>query len=443
MTIPGKEKEIKRYRRASFWDYKRGASFFITIAIERSAGAANRSGAARPSSLAAQSEDGCAMPGFAAQSEDGCAVPRFAPKSEDGRAVLGQVVDGQMVLSPLGRVVAEAIDSITRLNPGVVVFGRAVMPDHVHFNVNLAPGLDEPLKTLGKAISRFKNFTIKQSKLLAERSSPIFAANGRGALSEDGCAVRSLRWQQGYHDRLCLSREFIDSTERYIAYNPLKWQLMYATPGALAVHEPLDSPRLDPTDYWKGVGNTALLSAHEKLISLRISRRLTPAQLDAAIARISRAVDQGFVILSGFVSPGEKRVRDMLCARKDARFIRILPSSIPNRRFKPESRYIDAFLENRYLEIARGNEEVEFSRAACLDYNAEIVEIANAVEGGFALYFKPEGLVRLGAAQPSPLPAAKPGAAQPSSRLKASTLFSPTTFNLRHLSEDGRAMPDR
>ena len=125
---------------------------------------------------------------------------------------------------------------------------------------------------------------------------------------------------------------------------------------------------------------------------------------------IKLAVDQGFVILSGFVSPGEKRVRDMLCARKDARFIRILPSSIPNSRFKPESRYIDAFLENRYLEIARGNEEVEFSRAACLDYNAEIVEIANAVEGGFALYFKPEGLIRLRPAQPSSLTAAKTGA---------------------------------
>ena len=359
MLIPGKEQEIKRYRRARFWDYKRGASFFITIAVERSS------------------------PVFTnPKSEDGCAV----------RNLFGQVVGGQMVLSPLGRVVAEALDSITRLNPGVVVFGRVVMPDHVHFNVNLAPGLDEPLKTLGKAISRFKNFTIKQSKLLSEDGCAVrrFAAK-----SEDGCAVRSLHWQQGYHDRLCLSREFIDSTERYIAYNPLKWQLMYATPGALAVHEPLDSPRLDPVDYWKGVGNTALLSASEKIVSLRISRRLSPAQLDAALARIMRAVDQGFVILSGFVSPGEKRVRDMLCARKDARFIRILPSSIPNRRFKPESRYIDAFLENRYLEIARGNEEVEFSRAACLDYNAEIVEIANAVEGGFALYFKPEGLQRL------------------------------------------------
>ena len=402
MTIPGKEKAIKRYRRARFWDYKRGASLFITIAIERSS---------TVFTCKSESENGCAR--FAPASEDGCAV----------RNLFGQVVDGKMVLTPLGRIVAEALDSITRYNPGVIVFGRVVMPDHVHFNVNLAPGLDEPLKTLGKAITRFKNFTIKQSKLLAERSSAIFTANcptalsedGCGALSEDGravpgcapksedgCAARSLHWQQGYHDRLCLSRDFIDSTERYIAYNPLKWQLMYQTPGALAVHEPLDSPRLDPVDYWKGVGNTALLSPKEKIVSLRISRRLSPAQLDAALARISRAVDQGFVILSGFVSPGEKRMRDMLCARKDARFIRILPSSIPNRRFKPESRYVGAFLENRYLEIARGNEEIEFSRATCLDYNAEIVEIANAVEGGFALYFKPEGLVRLSVAGNAP-----------------------------------------
>ena len=209
MTIPGKEKEIKRYRRARFWDYKRGASLFITIALERSPGAAtrsgtaNRSGTARPSSLSKESEGGCAVRGFAPGSEDGCAVRGFAHRSEDGCAVrgfahrsedgcaargfahrsedgcaarnlFGKIVDGKMVLSALGRVVAEALDSITRYNPGVVVFGRVVMPDHVHFNVNLAPGLAEPLKTLGKAITRFKNFTIKQSKLLARSSNGSF-----------------------------------------------------------------------------------------------------------------------------------------------------------------------------------------------------------------------------------------------------------------------------
>lgn len=67
--------------------------------------------------------------------------------------------------------------------------------------------------------------------------------------------------------------------------------------------------------------------------------------------------------------------------RSDARFIRILPSCIPNRRFRPESRYVAPFADGRYLEIAQGNDEVEFGRSACLDINAEIIEIAKAGEG--------------------------------------------------------------
>ena len=335
---------IKRYRRCLAWDYARGASLFITISTE----------------------------------------PR--------RALFGRVVGGEMRLSPLGEKVAESLAAMPRLNPGLRLFGRVVMPDHVHFNVALAPGLAEPLKVLGNAIRRFKNYTTKAARL-AELSSAINAA-GQPALGSAINAAGQRLWQQGYHDRLCLRREFIDATERYIRYNPLKWQLMHGADRALAIHEPLDSPRLDANDYWKGVGNVALLGEGEKIAAVRISRRCGAAQIDEALRRLDRAVDLGYVILSGFVSPGEKALRDRLCARSDARFVRILPSCIPNARFKPESRYVPAFAAGRYLEIARGNDEVEFSRGACLDYNAEIVEIAHAGEG-LALYWRETGLTRL------------------------------------------------
>ena len=183
----------------------------------------------------------------------------------------------------------------------------------------------------------------------------------------------------------------IDSTERYIAYNPMKWELMYGEGGGLRVVEPLSSPRLDLGDYWKGVGNIALLSPDEKLVSLRVSREVaTPAAIAAVVRRMESAVEKGYVIISGFISKGERAVRDMLVRRREAKFIRILPSCIPNRRFKPESVYIEPFAENRYLEIARGNDETEFGRRACLDLNAEIIEIATSGEG-LARYWQAAG----------------------------------------------------
>lgn len=376
---------IRRYRRTHSWDYARGASLFITIST--------------------------------------------APR----RNIFGRISGNEVYLSQLGKHVADALDAMPRLNDGLRLYGRVVMPDHIHFNVYLRPGLNEPLKVLGNAIRRFKNHTTKLAKiLLADRSilaeyssaistttpnssaialAPSTSSEGRATQprpqGSDGGRAAQQRppssdggrsmigqngqlWQQGYHDRLCLSRTFIDATERYIRYNPLKWALMHGIDHALRIHEPLDSPRLADGDYWKGVGNTALLGTGEKIVALRISRRCSSSQIAATVRRMEAAVDKGYIILSGFISPGEKAVRDMLCARADARFIRILPSCIPNARFKPESRYVPAFAAGRYLEIGRGNDEVAFGREACLDYNAEIIEIATAGEG-VAVYWKPTG----------------------------------------------------
>ena len=45
--------------------------------------------------------------------------------------------------------------------------------------------------------------------------------------------------EKGYHDYLLVSRRMIDSTERYIAYNPQKWELMYGVADALRIKEPI------------------------------------------------------------------------------------------------------------------------------------------------------------------------------------------------------------
>ncbi|MBO4287173.1 MAG: hypothetical protein J5985_03285 [Kiritimatiellae bacterium] len=343
--------EIRRYRRFKGWDYAKGASLFITIAT--------------------------------------------APR----QPLFGKVVNGEVALSPLGGKVKEAIEAIPLLNRGILLFGHVVMPDHVHFNCALLPGLHEPLKMLGNAIRRFKNYTTKLAKhSLAINVMGVANADMmrdvEGASSSDGRSAlgqTSQLWQQGYHDYILISREMIDSTERYIAYNPLKWEVMYGTAHSLRVVEPLCSPRLSIGDYWKGVGNLALLDPDIKMVSLRVSREVvSPEAISKVVKRFESAVDKGYVVISGFISKGERAVRDMLCRRRNARFIRMLPSCIPNRRFKPESVYVTPFAEGRCLEIGRGNDEVAFGRGICLDINAEIIEIATAGDG-LSLYWKADG----------------------------------------------------
>jgi hypothetical protein len=163
--------------------------------------------------------------------------------------------------------------------------------------------------------------------------------------------------------------------------------------GALRIFEPLSSPRLDLGDYWKGVGNLALLDPAQPLVSLRVSREVR--DIAAVVTRMEKAAEKGYVVASGFVSKGEQAVRDMLCGKAGARLIHVRPSCIPNARFRPESVYVQAFAENRCLELGKGNEEVAFDRAACLDVNAEIIEMAQS-GNGLSLYFKADGLYRFG-----------------------------------------------
>ena len=366
------------YRRFHGYDYSRGASLFITISTE----------------------------------------PR--------RPCFGSVVKAQLVHTPLGKAVCEALEKIPILHPGFSLHGYVVMPDHVHFNVRIEPGMADPLKRLGLAIRGFKRYTAAlalRDGVIAQQDAPV-----RGCAQQDapvrGCAQQDapvqaaapilLRdvsgdgaiagqatapilpcddpshgslWQAGYHDHICVSRAFIEAVQRYMAGNPLKWEMQHNQPAFLRIREPLFSPRLDPGAYWRGVGNVSLLDAGQKIVSVRVSRRCGAAERAEALRRLSAAIDKGYALLSGFTSPGEHEVRDMALARPDAKLIVALPSRLVYG-YKPDSRFLKPLFEGRCLIIAQGIEEVDFGRAACLDLNAEIAAIAKAGEG-YATYWRP------------------------------------------------------
>lgn len=313
---------ISYYRRYRDYDYSRGASLFITITTE----------------------------------------PRLP--------LFGRVANAEVKLTLIGEAVAESIAAIPRFNPAISLFERVVMPDHVHFNVHLASGLGDPLKTLGAAIRKFKTYTT--------------------TIARQSLGLDSI-WQKGYHDYLLLSENFIASTGRYIKYNPLKYELRRNQPEFLHLHEPAFSQRFDPADYWKAVGNLSLLDRSNKVLSLRVSRRVTCHE--RVVKRMIDAAKAGYTILSGFISPGEVAVRNALLAMPEAKIIHILPSQISHDH-KPDSRFLEPIRSHRLLEIGKGNEEIAFARKSCLDLNDEIVKIANAGEG-LSIYWLPDGPRRL------------------------------------------------
>ena len=137
----------------------------------------------------------------------------------------------------------------------------------------------------------------------------------------------------------------------------------------------------------------SLLDPERKLLGLRVNRRLqAPADIAHVVARCRDAAAAGYAVLSGFISPGEKAVRDALLASPGAGLLHILPDAMPHA-YLPEPRYLEALREGRLLVLAKGNEERPFTRAQCEALNGDVVDIANA-GAGLAVYWTPQGAQR-------------------------------------------------
>ena len=274
------------------------------------------------------------------------------------RRLFGEVVaPGEMILSPFGKEVFAAIEFTFAKSPGFTLYGHAVLPDHCHFRFYLAPGVENAAAAalINSVVGRFKSYTTH----LYQRK-----YGGHGVL-----------WQEGFHDWLCMSREMIDSVERYIAYNALKWWLRNGGGRSLmALHEPLKSPRLGQSEFWRGI-NATDLDWGRPLVALRVSRRCRASEVAALVARISAKAGE-IAIISGFISAGEREVFAALLADPAARLIKVSPYALPHD-YAPSVGLMPAIAEGRLAIIARGNSPEEISRAACLDYNARIVEIAD------------------------------------------------------------------
>ena len=272
---------------------------------------------------------------------------------EPRRPLFGAIRDAKLVKTSLGEAVARRLQEIGG-QPGIRLFNSVVMTDHVHFQLHLRAGQSEPLTVLGRAIGRFKSLCAKDYHEI--------------------CGEAGSLWQQGYHDWICQSEEMIAAVNRYIDYNPLKYELRWNQPEFLAIHEPLAAWRLSPDEFWRGIGAVELLDGDLPFVALRISRKLTARQIDEAKRRIAAKIGE-YVFIGGWISPGEKAIRDLLLSDPRGKIVELLPSAMPHD-YKVGSMWLEAIRDRRAAIIAKGNSEVEFSRAACLDLNAAAAKIS-------------------------------------------------------------------
>jgi putative transposase len=146
---------------------------------------------------------------------------------EDGRCLFGEVVNGEMHLNNLGRIVQQCWFEICSHFPDVRLDLFVVMPNHLHGILQLR---DHRRGTACRAPTQMSKAKQKeQFGKPVHGSLPTIMRSFKSAVTRRIRKLHNMRrifkWQRGYYEHVVRSETELNIKRQYILNNPLKWQL--------------------------------------------------------------------------------------------------------------------------------------------------------------------------------------------------------------------------
>lgn len=282
-------------------------------------------------------------------------LPVFGHLEGDAFAEKGSKDKPRIVLSELGKAVENEWFAIPRFFPQIEIRALQMMPDHLHGILFVKTPL--PMH-LGHVISGFKTGCRKALRVMGDRQTDVATqsqpteksqrsgepphtpsltaqeqadarqankqADARQAQEQSGSrqateqsgsrqatvvpslSIGSLSrslFAKGYNDLILRSYDELATWENYLRDNPRRLLMKRARPKWL-----LPTFGLHIGSYQiSAIGNLDLLSAPWRL-AVRMSRRMTDAEIKKAVVYYLEAARRGAVLVSPAISPGEKQV---------------------------------------------------------------------------------------------------------------------------------------
>ncbi len=159
-----------------------------------------------------------------------------------GREVFfGEVVEGVMFLSPMGKIVATELQAIAVRRRDAELDTWAIMPNHIHTILVLkGDGSVETPHRQRRGIAP-SNYGAGTPRRLTERIQRGVSTASRLAGGSLGAIIgqfksrstkriwregfRDFDWQDGFYDHIVRDEYSLNQIRQYIADNPLKWEL--------------------------------------------------------------------------------------------------------------------------------------------------------------------------------------------------------------------------
>ena len=245
--------------------------------------------------------------------------------------------------SPLGQAVIQSLINLPKFYPQIAIWTFQLMPDHLHFIVFVKERI--PVH-LGKVINGFKVGCNRAYKELVKGDTPGL-------------------WEDGYND-LILDRDGqLQRMKAYIHDNPRRLAIKRNHADLFQVQRNIKVGKYT----FAALGNVFLLDA-PCLLQVQCSRKLTPLQINATVQRFLSLAQNGAVLISPSISPGEKTV--MKAAFEHGFPVVVLQENGFAPLAKPGGRRFDACAQGRLLMLApweHHNDRRVIKRNQCLDLN--------------------------------------------------------------------------
>lgn len=267
-------------------------------------------------------------------------IPSFGDLTGDPTIAPGQPGCLRINLSPLGKIVRNAIYDISKIEPKIRLFQYAMMPDHVHFLISVEEALSEPL---GMTIARLKA-AINQS------------------------AGQTGIFRESYNDQILRRDRSLDTLFQYLRDNPRRLAVRRAHP---EFFRRVNALKIGDKTY-QAYGNFQLLDCPFKE-QVVVHRADTPDERERNRRQWLYTAANGGVLVSPFISPAEKAIRTEAEAL-DSRTILITNEPFGDR-YKPAAHDFSLCQTGRILIIS-ANLPSDLSRSACLTMNTLARQIA-------------------------------------------------------------------
>lgn len=272
----------------------------------------------------------------------------------------------RIILSELGRRVADEWWAASSHHPEIEVLALQMMPDHLHGILFVKEKMEKPL---GIALRGFKQSCNRHYRELGVAPVQSVAlttqqtGQRRDRRGED--RTHGLLFARGYNDRLLLRSGQLETWLRYLEDNPRRLLIKRENPDLFRVQRNVEAAGIT----FSAIGNRFLLDRPFK-VQVQCSRSLTEHEIDAKVAECLGAARQGAVLVSPSISPGEKAV--MKAAFNEGLPLIYLQENGFTDLAKPGGARMDACARGQLLILApweHHNEKIAIKRGQCLTLN--------------------------------------------------------------------------